>query len=92
MLCTDVGSMTLPSAKRMSIYRALAIPEVWQYTKRGGVIIYHLTKSEYIENSASLAFPSLTVIQLNQFLDNYQNNIQLAREVRGWVAASAAIK
>lgn len=77
--------ITSPSTQRMEIYRALGISEVWQYTKRDGVIIHHLTQSEYTLASASRAFPQLTVLQLNQFLTNYKDDRQLNRDVRGWV-------
>lgn len=76
--------ITSPSTKRMSIYRALGISEVWQYTKRNHVVIYHLKRNEYAKASVSMAFPQLTVTQLNQFLNNYKNDRQLNREIRSW--------
>lgn len=77
--------ITSPSTRRMSIYRALGIPEVWQYTRRDKAVIHRLAKNEYLETSASLAFPQLTTAQLNQFVSNYQNDIQLTRDVRSWI-------
>ena len=77
--------ITSPSTRRMSIYRALGIAEVWQYTKRNSVVIHRLAKNDYAEASASLAFAQLTTVQLNQFLSDYQDDIQLTRDIRSWV-------
>ena len=77
--------LTSPSTRRMSIYRALGILEVWQYTRRKNAVIHRLGKDEYLETSTSPAFPQLTTVQLNQFLSNYQNDIQLTRDIRSWI-------
>ncbi|MEL7360265.1 MAG: Uma2 family endonuclease [Cyanobacteria bacterium J06560_6] len=77
--------ITSPSTRRMSIYRALGISEVWQYTKRDSVVIHHLTPRDYVEASVSIAFPQLTATQLNQFLNDYKDDRQLNRDIRSWV-------
>ena len=77
--------ITSPSTRRMSIYRALGVSEVWRYTKRGGVVIQHLMRSEYVEADSSRAFSQLTTVQLNQFVTEYQDDIQLNRDIRNWL-------
>ena len=61
------------------------IAEVWQYTQRDSVVIHCLTGDNYAEAKVSLAFSQLTVVQLNQFLSDYQDDIQLTRDIRRWV-------
>ena len=77
--------ITSPSTQRMSIYRALGIPEVWQYTKRDRLTIHHIARNDYVSAANSLTFPQLTTVQLNQFLSDYQNDIQLTRDIRSWI-------
>ena len=79
--------ITSPSTRRMSIYRALGIAEVWQYTKRNSVIIHHLERDGYVEGTTSLAFSRITNAQLNQFMSDYQNDIQLTRDIRSWAGS-----
>lgn len=87
--------ITSPSIQRMAIYRALGVPEVWRYTKRNGVVIYHLqTNSQangqtgsYIESAHSKAVPQLSADKLNQFLTQRQTQSenQTIRDVRRWI-------
>lgn len=84
--------ITSPSTLRMGIYQALGVPEVWRYTKREGVVIYHLQKgdipiSSYIQAANSKAVPQLSAKQLNQFLNQRQTQSenQTIREVRRWI-------
>lgn len=89
--------ITSPSTQRMGIYQALGVPEVWRYTKREGVIIYHLQDGktdgqpqDYISAANSRAVPQLSVKQLNQFLNQRQTQSenQTIRDVRRWVQSS----
>lgn len=57
----------------------------WLYTKRRGVVIQHLERSEYVEIDSSQAFPQLTAVQLNRFVIEYQDDIQLNRDIRSWL-------
>jgi len=75
----NVGSTT--------IYQTLGVPEVWRYTKRNGVVIYHLRGSEYIQSSNSKAIPQLNADKLNEFLIQRQTQTdnQTIRSVRLWI-------
>ena len=83
--------ITSPSTRRMVIYQALGVPEVWRYTKENGVTIYHLQTDGqpggYTEAANSQAVPRLSVDKLNQFLDQRrtQSENQTIRSVRSWV-------
>ncbi|MEL7333304.1 MAG: Uma2 family endonuclease, partial [Cyanobacteria bacterium J06560_2] len=80
----DIAS---PSTKRMAIYQALGVPEVWRYTKRLGVVIYHLEANVYIESSNSKAIPQLSADKLNEFIAQRQTQTdnQTIRAVRHWI-------
>lgn len=82
--------ITSPSTRRLGIYRALEISEVWRYTKRHGLEIYHLRSNEYIKADASLALPQLTAARLNEFLvlRQTQSENQVIRTVRNWTQRS----
>ncbi len=79
--------ITSPSTKRMVIYQALGVPEVWRYTKQSGVATYHLQTDGYTEAAASRAVPQLSADKLNQFLNQRQTQgeNQTIRSVRSWV-------
>lgn len=78
--------ITSPSTRRMDIYQALGVPEVWCFTKQRGVVIYQLRSGEYGEAETSAAFPNVTSAQLNQFLKQRQTQSenQVIRSVRTW--------
>ncbi len=83
--------ITSPSTNRIAIYFALGIPEVWRYTKKEGVKIYHSQtdspSQEYMESGFSLAFPQVSAEVLNQFLQQRQtqNENTVIRAVRDWI-------
>lgn len=79
--------ITSPSGHRMEIYAALGISEVWRYTKRRGLVIYHLAMEHYEESDTSAAFPMVKTEQLNEFLiqRQTQSENQVIRRVRNWV-------
>lgn len=83
--------ITSPSTRRIDVYQALGIPEVWCYTKKQGLKVYLLPKEgknqRYEESSASGAFPLVTPEVLNQFLQQRQtmNENAVIRSVRDWV-------
>lgn len=83
--------ITSPSTNRIAIYFALGIPEVWRYTKKEGVKIYHsqtdAPSQEYTESAFSLAFPKVSAEVLNQFLQQRQtqNENTVIRAVRNWI-------
>ena len=85
---------------RLKIYQVLGVREVWQYTKRRGVVFYQLRteegaverspKNAYIEIDASIAFPQITPAKLNQLLQQRQTQSenQIIRTVRSWMQPS----
>ena len=79
--------ITSPSTRRLEIYQALGIAEVWRYTKRQGLIIYQLQNEGYIETENSLVFSAMTAVRLNDFLTQRQTQTenQVIRSVRDWV-------
>jgi Uma2 family endonuclease len=79
--------ITSPSTQRMEIYLALAVSEVWRYTKRRGLVIYQLTSCIYNESEISVAFPQISATQLNEFLGQRQTQgeNQVIRSVRRFV-------
>ncbi len=79
--------ITSPSTRRLDIYAALGIEEVWQYTKRDGLQIYRLAASQQYANSpSSLAFPLVSRELLNDWLNQRRSRSenQVIREVRAW--------
>ncbi|MGB7416501.1 MAG: Uma2 family endonuclease [Thermosynechococcaceae cyanobacterium] len=79
--------ITSPSTRRIDIYRALGIPEIWRYTKQRGLVIYRLETGEYAESDISIAFPLLTAAQLNTLLERRQTQSenQVVRSLRRWI-------
>ena len=89
---------------RLKIYQVLGVREVWQYTKRRGVVFYQLqtekgavgrspknaSQNSYIEIDASIAFPQITPAKLNQLLQQRQTQSenQIIRIVRSWMQPS----
>ncbi|NEQ53592.1 MAG: Uma2 family endonuclease, partial [Leptolyngbya sp. SIO3F4] len=82
--------ITSPSTRRLEIYQALGITEVWRYTKREGLAIYQLQGDAYRATENSLVFSALTAVQLNDFLTQRQSQTknQVIRAVRSWVQTS----
>ncbi|BAU15976.1 hypothetical protein LEP3755_65430 (plasmid) [Leptolyngbya sp. NIES-3755] len=56
------------SDSKLSLYQAMQVPEIWLY-QQGQVKIKHLENQQYREAFTSRAFPSVTVEQLNQWLE-----------------------
>jgi Uma2 family endonuclease len=79
--------ITSPSTQRMEIYQALGVPEVWRYTKRRGLVIYQLTSGIYHGSEISVAFPQISVTQLNEFLEQRQTQgeNEVIRAVRRFI-------
>ncbi|MEO0648091.1 MAG: Uma2 family endonuclease [Cyanobacteria bacterium J06650_10] len=86
--------ITSASTRKMSIYQTLGVAELWRYTQRDGITIYHLGPGGYCEDSSSRAFPSLTVEKLNEFLEQHrrQGANQVIRHVRDWARSVDSVK
>lgn len=58
-----------PSSRRMRIYAALRIPEIWKYDAKG-TRFYALAKSgDYHEIENSLSFPFITPADIDRYID-----------------------
>ena len=67
--------ITSKSLDRLPIYARLGVPEIWRYD-RGILKIYHLQAGQYQETDFSLAFPSIPVKEIPDFI---LKNIALGR-------------
>lgn len=58
-----------PSSRRMRIYAALRIPEVWKYDAKGTRFYALGEKGDYHEIEYSLSFPFITPADIDRFID-----------------------
>jgi Uma2 family endonuclease len=81
--------ITSSSINRMSIYAALAIPEVWRYNGQS-LVILKLQNGEYINLDRSIAIPILTAEAILRFLalKNTIGETSLVKQFRQWVKES----
>lgn len=56
------------SDSKLSIYQALGVSEVWLYQSEQ-VVIKHLDKGQYVDALTSRAFPTVSLNQLNEWLE-----------------------
>lgn len=75
---------------RMSVYAALAIPEVWRYNGQD-LSILRLQNGEYVSHDKSTAIPVLTAEAVLKFLAlrNTIGETSLVKQFRQWVQESA---
>lgn len=71
---------------KLSIYGRLGIPEVWRYDRQA-LYIYQLQGDQYVEAETSLAFPTVPVKQIPQFIEQHlnQGRRELRKAFRTWV-------
>ncbi len=74
------------SRGKFSIYATLGVPELWRYDGLS-FEIHHLTETEYVEATESLAFPFLTAAALTDFLEQSKEFGQDATldEFKNWL-------
>lgn len=78
--------ITSPSLKRLPIYAAMRVPEVWRHD--GQVLHFlELQGDRYVERDHSIRFPQLTPADLQRFLDlrNQMDENRLVSEFRQWI-------
>lgn len=76
---------TNESLSKFSVYSALRVPEIWRYeVKHNRVVVYELRENDYMEVSASRAFPMLRAKVLDGFIEQ--------SKVQGQKAAMAAFR
>jgi Uma2 family endonuclease len=73
------------SASKMSIYRAMEVPEIWLY-RRNVLSIQWLQDGQYKDAVNSRAFPMVSVDQLNQWIElrKTETDLTVLREVQ-WI-------
>ncbi len=79
--------ITSSSTRRLEIYRALQVPEIWRYTTRA-VDIKQLQDGDYVTCEFSAAFPMVSVADLQRFVDAGQDTDDdnaVIRELRSWL-------
>jgi Uma2 family endonuclease len=78
--------------KRLPIYAALRIPEVWRYDGKTLQVLHLASTGEYQPGSSSKALPIVPVAELVQFLDlrNTLSETQVIRQFRAWVRQQQA--
>ncbi|MBW4451838.1 MAG: Uma2 family endonuclease [Nostoc indistinguendum CM1-VF10] len=78
--------ITSSSVNKLNIYAALGVAELWRYD--GEVLkFYQLIESEYIEVKLSIAFPLISVSDMNRFIQQSKtmDEIDLVQSFRTWV-------
>lgn len=78
--------ITSSSINRLNIYANLGVPEVWRYDGQS-LLMYRLQDRQYQVFDRSLAFPILSVSDIERFLDlkKTTKENQLVRLFRTWV-------
>ena len=78
--------ITSSSVNKFDIYAALGISELWRYDGKE-LKFYRLEAGEYIERQSSLAFPIVSVQELNGFIEQIptQGEVALLKSFRAWV-------
>ena len=74
-------------SKRLSIFAAFKVPEVWRYNGEHLTILHLNSDGQYRPASMSLAFPSFPVAELNSYLAKAGtvDQTSIIREFRQWV-------
>jgi hypothetical protein len=78
--------ITSSSVNKFNIYAGLGVAEIWRYD--GAVLkFYQLVESEYIEINFSIAFPLVSVGDMNRFIQQSKTmgEIALLKSFRVWV-------
>jgi Uma2 family endonuclease len=77
------------SDRKLHIYRAIGVPEVWLYQSGGTLKIKQLANDHYIDVLHSLAFPALTTANLIEWIELRRTSTDLTviRAVRAFCRA-----
>ena len=84
--------ITHSSLDRLSIYAALAIPEIWRLSEQALVFHVLAPSGDYVVQSHSRAFPQLTPTDLMPFLAlrGQDEENAIIRQFRAWVRQHVA--
>ncbi|MGJ5632489.1 Uma2 family endonuclease [Nostoc sp. CALU 1950] len=83
--------ITSSSVNKFNIYAALGVGELWRYN--GEILkFYQLVASEYIEIKSSIAFPLISVSEMNRFIQQSKtmDEIDLVLSFSAWVRGKIA--
>ncbi|QMS90447.1 Uma2 family endonuclease [Nostoc edaphicum CCNP1411] len=83
--------ITSTSINKFKIYAALGVGELWRYN--GEILkFYQLVASEYIEIKSSIAFPLISVSDMNRFIQQSKtmDEIDLVQSFSAWVRGKIA--
>lgn len=71
---------------KLNIYAALGVAELWRYDGKF-LKFYKLVESQYIEIKSSMAFPLISVGEMNRFIQQSKtmDEIDLVQSFRAWV-------
>jgi Uma2 family endonuclease len=78
--------ITSSSVNKLNIYAALNVPELWRYD--GEILkFYQLVESQYNEINFSIAFPLISVSDINRFIQKSKimDEVDLVISFRAWV-------
>lgn len=83
--------VTSDSRKRLEIYAALKIPEVWRFDG-SSLVVWTLRSGRFAASAGSPAFPTVPIQRLARFVLDYRSGTdrEWIREFRRWVRESIA--
>lgn len=86
--------LTTDSRRRLGIYAAIAIPEIWRFDGDSATIYQRLGDGQYAVAASSRYFPFFTAADLSRFLGKCDQTEEggLLREFRAWVREQVAKK
>ena len=78
--------ITTSSVNKFKIYSALGVPELWRYD--GSTLnFYELVENQYVKRDYSIAFPIVSVDDINRFIEQSKTvaEIALLKSFRTWL-------
>ncbi|MHC5595713.1 MAG: Uma2 family endonuclease [Nostoc sp.] len=78
--------ITSSSVNKLGIYSALGVTELWRYDGQN-LKFYQLREGQYVECKFSIAFPIVSVNEINRFIEQSKSmgEIALLKSFRAWV-------
>jgi Uma2 family endonuclease len=80
--------ITSSSVNKLNIYSALGVTELWRYDG-SNLNFYELVENQYVKRDYSIAFPIISVDDINRFIDQSKTmaEIALLKSFRTWLRA-----
>lgn len=78
--------ITSSSVNKFNIYSALGVTELWRYD-RSNLNFYELVEQQYVKRDYSIAFPIVSVDDINRFIEQSKTmpEIALLKSFRTWL-------